>query len=91
MVVRSVRTISQGEYGLIESLGKYSKTEYPGICLVIPGLQRLIRVDMREQFLSVPEQQIITKDNVGMAVDGIVYVQITDPIKAQYGTTNVMF
>jgi regulator of protease activity HflC (stomatin/prohibitin superfamily) len=75
----------------VESLGKYNRTVYPGICIVIPGYHRLVRVDMREQFLPVPEQQIITKDNVGMAVDGIVYVQVTDPIKATYGSTNVMF
>lgn len=56
---------------------------------LIPGIQTIIRVDLREQVINVPEQQIITKDNVGVAVDGIVYAQIIDAYKSQYAISNV--
>ncbi len=84
-----IRKISQWEVGLREFLGKYTDTVDPGIVFLIPGVHTLRKVDIREQVVNVPEQQIITKDNVGVAVDGIVYVQITDPYKAQYEISNV--
>lgn len=84
-----LKKISQGEVGLIENLGKFSKQTGPGLTFLIPGIQTMRKVDIREQVITVPEQQIITKDNVGMAVDGIIYVQITDAQKAQYEISNV--
>lgn len=84
-----LKKISQGEVGLIENLGKFSKETGPGLTFLIPGIQTMRKVDIREQVITVPEQQIITKDNVGMAVDGIIYVQITDAQKAQYEISNV--
>ncbi|MDQ1344354.1 MAG: hypothetical protein QG650_1075 [Patescibacteria group bacterium] len=84
-----LRKVNQGEVGLIEVLGKFSHETGPGLSFLIPGFQTLRKVDIREQVITVPEQQIITKDNVGMAVDGIIYVQITDAQKAQYEISNV--
>lgn len=84
-----LKKVSQGEVGLIENLGKFSKETGPGLTFLIPGIQTMRKVDIREQVITVPEQQIITKDNVGMAVDGIIYVQITDAQKAQYEISNV--
>ncbi len=84
-----IRKITQWEVGLREFLGKYTDTVGPGIVFLIPGIQTLRKVDIREQVINVPEQQIITKDNVAVTVDGIVYVQITDPYKAQYEISNV--
>jgi regulator of protease activity HflC (stomatin/prohibitin superfamily) len=52
-------------------------------------MQTLRKIDIREQVIPVPEQQIITRDNVGVAVDGVVYIQINDPVKAQYEISNV--
>lgn len=89
LVAASVRTISQWRVGLIESLGKYSRTAQPGVVFLIPGIQRISIIDIREQVVSVPEQQIITMDNVSMAVDGIIYIQITDPYQATYDVNNV--
>lgn len=74
---------------MIETLGKYTKTVNSGLTFLIPGVQTLRRVDIREQVVNVPEQQIITMDNVSMAVDGIIYVQITDPFQATYDVNNV--
>ena len=84
-----IRKINQGEVGLREFLGRYTDTVGPGIFFLIPGVQAVKRVDIREQVVAVPEQQIITKDNVGMAVDGVIYVQIIDPYQATYDINNV--
>jgi regulator of protease activity HflC (stomatin/prohibitin superfamily) len=84
-----VRKITQGEVGLREFLGRYTDTVGPGIFFLIPGVQSVRKVDIREQVINVPEQQIITKDNVAVTVDGIVYAQITDPYKATYDINNV--
>lgn len=89
-VARSFRIINQWEIGLKERLGEYVGPPLnPGVHLVVPLLHSLKRVDIREQVVTVPEQQIITKDNVGMAVDGVIYVQITDPVQATYDINNV--
>lgn len=85
----SVKQIQQGQVGLVETLGKYTSTVPSGLTFLIPGIQKIRRVDVREQVVSVPEQQIITMDNVSMAVDGIIYVQITDPYQATYDVNNV--
>lgn len=89
MIPSFIRKINQGEVGLREFLGKYTDTVGPGIFFLIPGIQAVKRVDIREQVVTVPEQQIITKDNVGMAVDGVIYVQIIDPYQATYDINNV--
>lgn len=88
-ILFSVRKINQGEVGLKESLGRYTSTTGPGLSFVIPGIQTIRKVDIREQVINVPEQQIITKDNVAVTVDGVVYAQITDPYKATYDINNV--
>jgi regulator of protease activity HflC (stomatin/prohibitin superfamily) len=89
-IARNVKNVKQGEVGLIETLGKYTRTEQPGLIFLLPGLQSIRRVDIREQVIAVPEQHIITKDNVGITVDGIVYVQIIDAPRAMYEISNVL-
>jgi len=85
----SLKIVRQGYIGLIETLGEYKRTVQPGLTFVIPGIQRLRRVDIREQVINVPEQEVITADNVGVTVDGIVYVRIDEPVKATYEINNV--
>ncbi|MBS9783897.1 SPFH/Band 7/PHB domain protein [Candidatus Gracilibacteria bacterium] len=89
VVPLSVKKINQGQEGLVEFLGKYQKKVGPGLTFLIPGIQTIQKVDIREQVITVPEQQIITMDNVSMAVDGVIYVQITDPYQATYDVNNV--
>lgn len=84
-----LRKVNQGEVGLIEILGKFSHEVGPGLTFLIPGFQTLRKVDIREQVITVPEQQIITKDNVSVGVDGIIYAQITNARFAQYEISNV--
>ncbi len=84
-----VRVVNQWEVGLKEFLWQYTETVNPGLVFIIPGLQTLKKIDVREQVINVPEQQIITKDNVWVAVDWVVYVQIVDPYKSMYEISNV--
>ncbi|MDR2191545.1 MAG: peptidase, partial [Endomicrobium sp.] len=83
-VSNAVKIVSQYEKGLIETLGKYSGTRSAGLAIVVPMFQRLIKVDMRERVIDVPPQSVITKDNVSVVVDAIIYFQVTDPVKVVY-------
>jgi regulator of protease activity HflC (stomatin/prohibitin superfamily) len=84
-----VKIIHQGTLGMIETLGRFSRIADPGIHIIFPGIQKLTKIDIREQVIDVPQQEIITADNVNVNVDGIVYFRIEDPIKATYEINNV--
>jgi len=79
-----LKIIRPWEKGLIERLGKYQRTASSGLTLIIPFLERLLKVDMREQVHDVPPQGVITKDNVVVDVDAVVYYEVTDPVKVSY-------
>jgi regulator of protease activity HflC (stomatin/prohibitin superfamily) len=74
--------------GLIEFLGRYEKTVESGLRWVMPFIKRIIKVDMREQVVDVPPQDVITKDNVVVTVDAVIYFEPTDPVKLQYNVAN---
>ncbi|MCI0543698.1 MAG: SPFH/Band 7/PHB domain protein [Actinobacteria bacterium] len=74
--------------GLIEVLGRYDKTVESGLRWVMPFVKRIIKVDMREQVVDVPPQDVITKDNVVVTVDAVIYFEPTDPVKLQYNVAN---
>jgi regulator of protease activity HflC (stomatin/prohibitin superfamily) len=81
----SIKIIQQSEVLMIERLGKYHKTAQSGLNFVIPILDRVVKkIDLRTQVIDSPPQPVITKDNVTMAIDTVVYYQITDPFKATY-------
>ena len=82
------RIVRPFEKGLIEFLGKYQRTISPGLRFVVPFVQRLLKVDMREQVVDVPPQEVITKDNVVVTVDAIIYYEATDPVKLKYAVGN---
>jgi regulator of protease activity HflC (stomatin/prohibitin superfamily) len=81
--LRSVRTLRPYEKGLVEILGKYKKTADSGLTILMP-FETLRKVDMREQVIEVPPQEVITKDNVVVTVDAIIYFHVTDPFKVVY-------
>jgi regulator of protease activity HflC (stomatin/prohibitin superfamily) len=87
-VARSVRIVQQFEKGLVETLGQYTKTVEAGLIIIFPPFQNLRKVDMREQVIDVPPQDVITKDNVMVTVDAVIYFQITDPVKVVYNISN---
>jgi regulator of protease activity HflC (stomatin/prohibitin superfamily) len=88
IMVKGIRIIRPYEKGLIESLGKYQRTETSGLKIINPFFDKLILVDMREQVVDVPPQDVITKDNVVVQVDAVVYYEVTDPVKQQYNVAN---
>jgi regulator of protease activity HflC (stomatin/prohibitin superfamily) len=83
-----LKIIRPWQKGLVERLGKYQRTAGSGLTLIVPFLEKLIKVDMREQVVDVPPQQVITKDNVAVEVDAVVYYECTDPIKVTYNVAN---
>jgi regulator of protease activity HflC (stomatin/prohibitin superfamily) len=88
IAVTGMRIIRPFERGLVERLGKYQRTVDSGLRLIIPIVERLIKVDMREQVVDVPPQEVITKDNVAVTVDAVVYYEATDPVKLKYNVAN---
>jgi len=79
-----IKRVNQYERGIVERWNAYEKTVAPGLRYIVPFTQRIFRVNMREQVIDVPPQEIITEDNVVVTIDAVVYYQITDPVKALY-------
>jgi len=82
------RIVRPYQKGLVERLGRYSRTVDSGLNIVLPFIERLIKVDMREQVVDVPPQSVITKDNVVVEVDAVVYYEVTDPVKVTYNVAD---
>ncbi len=83
-----LKIVRQYEAGLIERFGKYRETLDPGLHLIVPFVERIRRVDMREIVVDVPPQEVITKDNVVVTVDAVVYYRATDPVRLAYQVQN---
>ena len=89
-VSAGLKIITQFEKGLIERFGKFDRMAEPGLRWIVPFIERIKRVDMREQVADVPPQEVITMDNVVVTVDAVVYYQPTDPVKLKYNVANFM-
>jgi regulator of protease activity HflC (stomatin/prohibitin superfamily) len=83
-----VRIVRPYQRGIVEQLGKYKATEDPGLRIIIPLVQSLRLVDMREQVIDVPPQEVITSDNVIVSVDAVIYYEPTDPQRLVYNVGN---
>ncbi len=83
-----IRIVRPYEKGLIERLGKYQRTVGSGLTVIVPYMDSMIKVDMRELVVDVPPQAVITKDNVAVEVDAVVYYEVTDPIKVIYNVSD---
>ncbi|HEW92703.1 MAG TPA: SPFH/Band 7/PHB domain protein [Thermotogaceae bacterium] len=79
-----IRIVRPYERGLIERLGKFKKEVKSGLHFIIPFFDRMIKVDMREMVIDVPPQEVITKDNVVVTVDAVIYYEITDAFRVIY-------
>lgn len=84
----SVKIVKQYQRGVILRLGKYSSLAGPGINFILPVLDTIIYVDVRERVINVDPQKVITKDNVTVLVDAAIYYKIVDPVKAQFEVEN---
>ncbi len=88
-LLKGVRIVPQGEEWVIERLGKYSETFYPGLNLMVPYIDVVSqRVVTKDVLLDVQEQEVITKDNAVILTNAIAFVKVTDPVKAVYGVVN---
>jgi regulator of protease activity HflC (stomatin/prohibitin superfamily) len=86
---RTVRVVPQARAGVVERLGRYSRTLQPGLTIVVPFIDKVKPlIDLREQVVAFPPQPVITQDNVSIGVDTVLYFTITDPRSAAYEIAN---
>jgi len=88
ILARSARIVSQYEKGLILRLGKYHATADSGLTFLTPLVDEIIKVDMREQVINVEPQKVITRDNVTVTVDAVIYYRVVDPMRAKFEVQN---
>ena len=88
-LARTIRIVPQARAGVVERLGRYSRTLTPGLTLVVPFVDRIRdMIDMREQVVSFAPQPVITEDNLVVSIDTVIYFQVTDPKSATYEIAN---
>jgi regulator of protease activity HflC (stomatin/prohibitin superfamily) len=89
LAARTVRIVPQARAGVVERLGRYSRTLSPGVAVLIPGIDRLRPlIDLREQVVSFEPQPVITEDNLVVSIDTVIYYQVTDAKAAMYEIAN---
>jgi regulator of protease activity HflC (stomatin/prohibitin superfamily) len=82
LVLSAIKILNEYERGVVFTLGRYTGTKGPGVVVVIPLIQRMLKVDLRVIVLDVPTQDVISRDNVSVKVNAVVYFRIVDPAKA---------
>lgn len=88
LAVMGIRIVSPYQKGVIERLGRFLRVAPSGLTIIVPFIDSLSKVDMRESLVDVPPQEVITKDNVVVTVDAIVYFEATDPVKLTYNVVD---
>lgn len=91
VILSGIKIVNQYERAVVLTLGRFTGIRQPGLRIVIPVLQRIIRVDIRSTPIDVPKQEIITKDNVTVGVDAVVYLRVIEASKAVLETTNYVY
>lgn len=91
VLVMGIRIVNQYERGIVLTLGKFTGVRNPGLNIIIPVIQTLQKVDVRSTPIDVAKQEVITKDNVTVGVDAVVYLRVIDPAKAILETTNYIY
>jgi len=90
ILTNSVKIANEYERGIVFRLGRFAGIRGPGLFLIIPVIDRVIKIDMRVVTLDVPVQEVITKDNIPVTVDAVVYFRVSDPKKAILEVENFM-
>ena len=85
----AIKILKEYERGVIFFLGRFQRVKGPGLIIVIPGIQQIVRVDLRVIVMDVPTQDVISRDNVSVKVNAVVYFRIVDPEKAIIQVANV--
>lgn len=88
LLAYSLKVINEYERGIVLTLGKFTGVREPGLRIVIPGIQKMVKVDVRSTPIDVPKQEVITKDNVTVNIDAVVYFRVINPSRAVLETTN---
>ena len=86
--IKSVKILRPYEKGVVERLGKYSRTVDSGVVVLIPFIEKIVKVDLREQVVDVPPQEVITKDNTVVVVDCVIFYEVVDAFNATYNVVN---
>jgi regulator of protease activity HflC (stomatin/prohibitin superfamily) len=82
ILYNTIKILQEYERGVVFFLGRFQKVKGPGLIILIPGIQKMIKVDLRVMVLDVPTQDVISKDNVSVHVNAVIYFRIVDPEKA---------
>lgn len=90
LVASTFRILREYERGVVFMLGRFWKVKGPGLVIVIPGIQQMVRVDLRTVVFDVPSQDVISRDNVSVKVNAVVYFRVVDPAKAILQVENYM-
>jgi len=88
LAFKALNILRPYQKGVVERLGKYQRTVESGLVVIIPFIESIRKVDMREQVVDVPPQDVITKDNTGVVVDGVIFYEVVDPFNAVYNVVN---
>src|SRR5262245_7633457 len=90
LAVSSLRVLREDQRGVVFQLGRFWKVKGPGLIVLIPGVQQMVRVELRTVVLDVPSQDVISKDNVSVKVNAVVYFRVVDPQRAIIQVENYM-
>ena len=82
LLIASIRILREYERGVVFMLGRFWKVKGPGLIVIIPGIQQMVRVDLRTVVFDVPSQDVISRDNVSVKVNAVVYFRVIDPAKS---------
>ncbi|MEW6010277.1 SPFH/Band 7/PHB domain protein [Methanobacterium alkalithermotolerans] len=88
LAYKGVKIVRPYQKAVVERLGKYQRTVDSGLVVIIPFIESMRKVDLREQVVDVPPQDVITKDNTGVIVDGVIFYEVVDPFNAVYNVVN---
>lgn len=86
--IKCVKILRPYEKGVVERLGKYNRTVESGVVILIPFIEKMVKVDLREQVVDVPPQEVITKDNTVVVVDCVIFYEVVDAFNATYNVVN---
>lgn len=90
LVIASIRILREYERGVVFLLGRFWKVKGPGLVIIIPGIQQMVRVDLRVVTMDVPAQDVISRDNVSVKVNAVIYFRVVDPQRAIINVENFL-